>query len=276
MRPVLAGRGRKRLEKLADELGGLEVARRRRQRAAQRRGARRRGRRPRHDRRPVRTLGRAGADGGAHQARPLPRLDRREHVRAARVRDRRAARRERGRRAADGDGLRLGARATSPARWRCARPARTRGACGSATSSTPRSAAPGSAARSAAARAPRPPARCWTRGFAFRDGRLVDERPARRVASFDTHDGRREPGDLGRLVRAFHAAAPGRRARRGRRLPRLVRRRLAADAGDDDRRRDRAPRAGRAHGPARRRGPLRQGQQRRPRRPRHARACARW
>jgi short subunit dehydrogenase-like uncharacterized protein len=29
-------------------------------------------------------------------------------------------------------------------------------------------------------------------GFAFRDGRLVDERPARRVSSFETHDGRRE------------------------------------------------------------------------------------
>ena len=87
MRPVLAGRGRKRLEKLADELGGLEVA------LAdvtepQRRGARRRGRRAGHDRRAVRALGEPALMAALTKRAALHRLDRREHVRSARIRER--------------------------------------------------------------------------------------------------------------------------------------------------------------------------------------------
>ena len=183
MRPVLAGRARKRLEKLAAELGGLEVARRRRRRAA-------------------RASRRSSSEGDvlvttvgpfARWGEPalMAALTKRAHyldstgestfVRRV-FESARAARGERGRRAADGDGLRLGARATSPARWRCTRPARTRGACGSATSSTPRSAATGIVGAISGGTRATAAGAMLDSGFAFRDGRLVDERPARRVA----------------------------------------------------------------------------------------------
>ncbi len=193
MRPVLAGRAPKRLEKLAAELGGLEVAVADVTEPRTVKALVERGRRARHDRRAVRALGRAGADGGADEASPLPRRDRREHVHPPRVRVRRAARQARGRRAADGDGLRLGAGQPRGSARAARGGRRMRGACGSATSSTPRPAATASRARSAAARARSAAGAMLDSGFAFRGGKLVDERPARRVSSFETHDGRREP-----------------------------------------------------------------------------------
>ena len=212
MRPVLAGRGRKRLETLADELGGLEVARRRRRRAAQRRA--------RSSTRATCSSRRSGRSRAGASRRSRRRSTQRAHYLDStgestfirRVFESAGPR-------AESEGVALltamgydwvpgqpRGRAGA-ARGRRARAARAR----SATSSTgARSAGVGGAisggTRASAAGALLEP------GFTFRDGRLVDERPARRVASFETHDGRREPGDLGRLVRAFHAAAPAPRA----------------------------------------------------------------
>ena len=220
LRPVLAARGRERLEAMAAELGGLETAVADVADPAERRELVERGDVLVTTVGPFARWGAPGRRGRLDGRRALHRLDRRAGVHPRGVRALRPRRRAVRRRDAHRVRDTTGCPATSPAGWRWSAPARRPCGSTSATSSPARRGMSGGTMASTRRRDAR------DLSFGFRDGRIQTERGAKRVRSFQVGSTERD-GDLGRQLRALRAAAGRSAAARGQRLPRLVRPALA-------------------------------------------------